>query len=434
MTKFKQTEIGKIPEDWEIKSIDEIKASMAMGPFGSNIKKEFFVEMGVPVIRGNNLTRYKFYDDEFGYVSEKKADELKSSNCFPGDIVITHRGTLGQVGIIPRNSRYKRYVISQSGMKLSCNESVAINEYVFYFLKSAIGQYLLLQNTSQTGVPAIARPLTSLKRVSLPIPKIEEQLKIIRIMDALNDRIDLLQKQNKTLEEMAQAIFKHWFVDFEFPDENGKSYKTNGRKMVDSELGKIPDGWKTSKIGNILTTVLGGTPSRVNDVFWINGSIAWINSGKVNEFRIITPSEYITKEGLDNSATKMLPRRTTVIAITGATLGQVSLTEIDCCANQSVIGIIPSKQIPAEYIYCWIKKNISELLAMQTGGAQQHINKEDINNLQILIPTISLIKKYAEIESPIFDKISENCFETERIAHIRDSLLPKLMSGYIRVV
>ena len=164
-TKFKQNEIGKIPEEWEVKTIDEIKSgaksALAMGPFGSNIKKEFFVKEGVPIIRGNNLTSYRFLDDDFVYLTEEKADELRSSNCHPGDIVITHRGTLGQVGLIPRRSRFRRYVISQSGMKLSCDELQALSEYVFYFLKSPIGQRLLLRNTSQTGVPAIAQPLTS---------------------------------------------------------------------------------------------------------------------------------------------------------------------------------------------------------------------------------------------------------------------------------
>ena len=142
-----------------------------MGPFGSDIKTDNFVDTGVPVIRGGNLT-HGFVDDNFVFVSEAKADELRNANAFPGDIVITHRGTLGQVGMIPLTSRHRRYVVSQSQMLLSVNPELASPRYLFDYLRSPTGQHALLANTSQTGVPAISRPTTSLKAIRLLLPPI----------------------------------------------------------------------------------------------------------------------------------------------------------------------------------------------------------------------------------------------------------------------
>ena len=181
---------------------------------------------------------------------------------------------------------------------------------------------------------------------------------------------------NDNLEQQAQALFKSWFVDFE-PFKEGK--------FVDSELGRIPEGWRVERLGSVCKRLLGGTPSRNKEEYW-NGKIAWINSGEINEFRITKPSEYITQEGLKKSATKLLPKKTTVLAITGATLGQVSLLEIDSCANQSVIGLLENEDIFHEYIYPLIKNRIDDLCSHMTGGAQQHINKNNVEQLEILVP------------------------------------------------
>ena len=437
-TKFKKTELGKIPEDWDVKTIDDIKGkkpySIAMGPFGSNITKDNFLPSGVPVIRGGNLNSEKFNELEFVFISEAKADSLKSSNAFPKDIVITHRGTLGQVGIIPVNSKYKRYVVSQSQMKMRCDESIADPDFVFYYLRSPQGQYLLPQNTSTTGIPAIAQPLTSLKKILIPLPNLQEQRYIASLLGTLDDKIALNRSINTNLEAIGQALFKHWFVDFEFPDGEGRPYRSSGGEMVETELGDVPKGWRVSKVGKELETILGGTPDRTNTNYWTKGTIPWINSGKVNEFRIIEPTEYITKEAMEKSATKMLPKRTTVLAITGATLGQVSILEIGSCANQSVVGILESEIISSEYIYFWTKHIIDYVISWQTGGAQQHINKENINNSPLLVPDNKILIKYAAILKPIFDKIASNSFESLNLSKIRDALLPKLMSGEVRVM
>lgn len=175
----------------------------------------------------------------------------------------------------------------------------------------------------------------------LLLPPLDEQKAIAATLSCLDDKIELNNRINKNLEEIAQAIFKSWFVDFE-PFQDGE--------FEDSELGRIPKGWRVGKIEEYAKCELGGTPSRTKEEYW-NGDIPWINSGKTNEFRITQPSEYITELGLASSSTKLLPAKTTVVAITGATLGQVSLLEIQSCTNQSVVGILENELVPYEFIY-----------------------------------------------------------------------------------
>ena len=253
------------------------------------------------------------------------------------------------------------------------------------------------------------------------LPSRSTQDKIVEILKFIDDKIDVNKQINDNLEQQAQALFKSWFVDYEpFKDV----------EFEESELGLIPSGWTVDKLGEVCSCILGGTPSRNNPEYW-NGNIAWINSGEVNRFRITKPSENITEEGLRHSATKLLPKKTTVLAITGATLGQVSLLEIDSCANQSVIGVLENKKFPYSFIYPLIKERIKDLMSHMTGGAQQHINKNNVEELSIIHPPQKIMESFKNIITPLYEKIGFLCLESNRLELIRDMLLPKLMSGEV---
>lgn len=206
--------------EWVERTIESIKSaernSIAMGPFGSRIKKENFVESGIPIIKGSNLTGDFLVEENYSYLTIEKADELSSANAFRGDLIITHRGTLGQVGIIPSDSLFDRYIISQSQLKVSLDRDRVNPFFVYYFFKTRIGQQRLLENASQVGVPAIARASTSVKSIVISLPKQKNiQDDIVEILFTLDRKIALNKKMNTTLEAMAQALFKSWFVDFD---------------------------------------------------------------------------------------------------------------------------------------------------------------------------------------------------------------------------
>lgn len=285
----------------------------------------------------------------------------------------------------------------------------------------------ILNNIDLSGyITGSAQPKlnqANLSAISIILPSLNLQEQIADFISMFDNKIELNRRINDNLEQQAQALFKSWFVGFE-PFKEGK--------FVDSELGRIPEGWRVERLGSVCKCLLGGTPSRNKEEYW-NGKIAWINSGEINEFRITKPSEYITQEGLKKSVTKLLPKKTTVLAITGATLGQVSLLEIDSCANQSVIGLLENEDIFHEYIYPLIKNRIDDLCSHMTGGAQQHINKNNVEQLEILVPPKKILVEYKQIATPIYSLISNICFESQKISKLRDSLLPRLMSGELKL-
>ena len=308
---------------------------------------------------------------------------------------------------------------NQACCNLTINDEVADYEFVYYTLKN---DYTTLASLANGGAQQNLNAQI-IKDYVLKMPSLADQRRIASILSSLDRKIELNNKINADLEEMAQAIFKNWFVDFE-PFKDGK--------FVDSELGMIPEGWKVGTLGEFCKCLLGGTPSRSKEEYW-NGEVNWINSGEINKFRILEASEKITELGLAKSATKLLPKKTTVLAITGATLGQVSLLEIDTCANQSVIGVLENTEVPYEYIYPFIKDRIEMLIQHQTGGAQQHINKDNVESLIFLLPTINVLEDYISLVSPMYKRIESQCFENLYLSLLRDTLLPRLMSGELEV-
>ena len=263
--------------------------------------------------------------------------------------------------------------------------------------------------------------LDMLTDIQIALPPLNVQGKIANTMSTYDDLIENNQKQIKLLEEAAQRLYKEWFVDFRFP-----GYEDT--KFIDG----IPDGWRKERIGNLFLTVLGGTPSRANANYW-NGNIPWINSGEINALRIMKESEFITDLGLKNSSTKLMPKHTTVLAITGATLGQVSYTEIETCANQSVVGIVDEKDLYSEYLYLYISNNIWEIIGKATCGAPQHITKDIVNAYHIVLPNDTIIANLKSYIKPIFTKIANLYNQNTKLEEARDRLLPKLMSGEIEV-
>ena len=284
------------------------------------------------------------------------------------------------------------------------DESILDKDFLYYYLKSPIARHFMISHSDgSTVVHLLTKAVLKMK---MTIPDLEIQRKIVRILSALDEKIELNNKQNIMLEKIAFVLYNN-FIKY-LNESNSKHLN----------------------LGNIANCKLGGTPSRNKPEYW-NGDINWVNSGSINSFRIIEPSELITDEGLKHSSTVLLPKGTTVLAITGATLGQVSRLEIASCANQSVIGIIGNEKISNEYIYLTILNNIQELTNKQTGGAQQHINKNDVSEFEVLMPEQDLMTKFTKQVKPFFDKISINCFENKNLSRIRDILIPKLISGEI---
>lgn len=370
--------------------------------------------------------------------TEKSITKLGLENCStsllePGDLILSARGTVGVVAQCSVQTAF-----NQSNYGLKAKPGKAINDFLYYALLAA--NRTILAETHGGAFDTITR--ATLDRIMVPAPQLQTQVLISKTLGLLDEKIELNSILSKELEQLAQTIFKSWFIDFDPVHAKARGEQTEGMdaetaalfpySFDETELGLIPSGWGVSRFDSFAEIQLGGTPSKARAEYW-DGSIPWINSGAINEFRITKPSRYITELGLRKSSCKVLPKGTTVVAITGATLGQFSRVEIDTTANQSVIGIAPRNRCLNNFVYLWMTQNIEQLTSKATGGAQQHINRNDVCEQSVVLPSHEATSKFDELVDPIFAIISSLVHQNDTLVEIRDSLLPRIISGELEI-
>ena len=403
-------------EEWKEYVLSELIDEISMGPFGSNIKVECFTDSGVPVLNGSNLVGLKLNEDKFNYVTEEKAASLGKANAYRNDIVITHRGTLGQIVYIPQNSKYDHYVISQSQFRIRCNQKV-LPEYLVYYFHTRIGQHQLLSNASQVGVPALARPTTTFQKLRVVLPPLPTQQKIATILSSLDDKIELNNKINTNLEQQTQALFKNWFVDFE------------------PFGGKMPEGWKVGKLSEIGTIVGGSTPSKAKKEYYTNKGIAWITPKDLSndKSKFISHGEIdITELGFKNSSAIKMPKGT-VLYSSRAPIGYIAISKNEVTTNQGFKSVIPNVNVGNGYIYYFLKSNYELIDSLASGSTFKEISGSAMKNIPVLVPDEQTLLDFQSFCFGIFDKQEKLEEENRKLASLRESLLPKLMNGEIGV-
>ncbi len=276
---------------------------------------------------------------------------------------------------------------------------------------------------------------SQIMRFEIPELDINNQNQIASFLSLLDAKGEVNNRINEELQSMARCIYDYWFVQFDFPDKNGKPYKSSGGKMVWNEDLKrdIPEGWEVDKIGKLFKTSLGGTPTTKVKEYWENGSICWLNSGEIANFPIIDSIEKITKAAIKNSATDLLPRGTVMLSITRHL--RPSILAIDACANQSVVGILEKENIKCYFLYPYLQNEIPRLMSLRSGAQQPHINKETVDDSFILLPKegSSILKEYNSKVGNLYELIINNAFQNQQLASLRDWLLPMLMNGQVKV-
>ena len=270
--------------------------------------------------------------------------------------------------------------------------------------------------------------LPTLRKIPMYLPPLEKQEKIADILSSLDDKIELNNEMNKTLEEMAQSIFKRWFVDFEFPNEDGLPYKSSGGEMVESELGMIPKGWEVTNIDDICIKVTsGGTPSRKNKDYY-DGDIIWIKTKELNDTFLFDSEEKISSIGLEKSSAKLFPPKTVMIAMYGATVGKLGISSTMITFNQATCGMVVNTEVCCyEYLYLHLINQREKLKNLAIGSAQQNLSVSVIKEYNIIKPIKQIIEKFKNIIKPIYDKIECNQNNTQSLKSLRDELLPKLL-------
>lgn len=387
-------------EEWKEYKIEELIDEISMGPFGSNIKVDNFIDFGVPVLNGSNMQGFKLQEKSFNYVSPEKADSLGRAIAYRGDVVITHRGTLGQIVYIPKSSLFERYVISQSQFRLKLKTDIVRPDYFVYYFHTPLGQHKILMNASQVGVPALARPTSTFKNVTISIPSIERQNKIMDILSSLDDKIEVNRRINEQLEELAQALFKSWFVDFE-PFKDGE--------FVESELGMIPKGWKVGTLGELIEIKYGKDHKKLDD-----GNIPVYGSGGI--------MRYVNKS-LFTGESVLIPRK--------GTLNNVMYVNRDFWTVDTMF--FSKMKVPNIAIFVYLFLSKKDLASMNSGSAVPSMTVDILNRIQLVIPSDKVFEDYNNVVLSLFAQMSNNSEEITHLTNLRDTLLPKLMSGEIDV-
>lgn len=300
--------------------------------------------------------------------------------------------------------------------------------YLYYLLKNLNFDNL----KSSSVVPSLNRNYVYPMKVYF-VSDLKEQENLANILQYIDKKITLNININTELEKMAKQLYDYWFVQFDFPDENGKPYKSSGGKMVYNSTLKreIPEGWKVSKYGKEFKVKLGGTPSTSEETFWDNGTINWLNSGEVQNFPVNETEKKITELAIKSSSTEYLPKGSVLISITRYL--RVTLLNIDACINQSVVGFAETEQYKYPYTYFALSAEVPRLMALRSGAQQPHINKEAVEESPIIIPPNEILEDYYEGSTPIFELLLRKSEEMQELSHLRDSLLPMLMNGQVTI-
>lgn len=414
------------------------------GPFGSDLVSKDYVLSGVPVIRGANMGYGRWVSGEFVYVTNEKADSLSSNCARAGDIIFTQRGTLGQVALIP-NGTTERYLVSQSQMKLTVDSRKADALFLYYVFTGAEQQEFIRTNAIQTGVPHTN--LGILKKTPVRLPSLNRQKSIARILASLDDKIDLNRRINQTLEAMAQALFKSWFVDFDpvkakiaaiqegrdplraamsaisgksdaeldaLPREQVAHLAVTAALFPDemeaSELGEVPRGWEVQRVDNLLELVYGKalkTSDRRDGTFRVYGS------GGIT--------------GYHDAA--LVPHGSIILGRKG-TVGSLYWEDEPFFPIDTTYYVRP---LNAPLTYCYYAMQTLGLKEMNTDAAVPGLNRENVYRLELVRPSASVLHEFDVKVSTLRRAIRANSGTSTALADLRDTLLPKLLSGELSV-
>lgn len=388
-----------MPNNWKTYKLEDI----ASFSYGKMPKKKLLGKGKYPTFSGY---KYQYQYSEF--------------NVLKDDLIVVARGVggTGDVKLV----KEKSYLTNLS-IKIELDQSILINRYFYYkFLLNNL-KYL------DSGSAQSQLTINDLSKVEVKIPPLPEQKAIANILSAIDDKIENNLAINKTLEDMAMALYKHWFVDFG-PFQDGE--------FIDSELGPIPKGWEVKRLDEVCNKIYsGGTPKTKEPAYW-NGNIPWLSSGETRNKFVVETDKFITKLGLKKSSSKMAYIGNTVIASAGQgkTRGQTSYLFIDTSINQSVIVLEANEEIiHKETLFLDLSTRYDEFRMISDSFSTRGslTTKLLSSQIKLPLPNIKLQTDFNNQITKYFNSIESNIKENQSLTQLRDTLLPKLISGEVRL-
>ena len=422
----------------------DIPYSTQIGPFGKALTPEDYKDSGTPLLRGVNVNKGRFFDEGFVFVSDEMADSLTKYICKPGEIILVHKGTIGEIGIIPEKTNFTRYLMGNSMLRIVVNEEKMHPQFLYYWMCSTDAQWYLKSRLSTVGVPQLHRPLDTLRKLPIPKLSLQQQERIFQPLSSLDSLIETNENIMKHLNEISNSLFRSWFIDFDpmkAKAEGKLPYGMNEETAAlfpntfeDSELGPIPAGWKWGQLGDCISVVGGGTPSTKNEAFW-DGEYNWTSPKDLsnsNSIIMLDTERTITEAGLAKVSSGLLPVDT-VLMSSRAPIGYLALSKIPVAINQGYIAIPPKNNMSPNFMLSWIHFNMPLIEAYSSGSTFPEISKKEFRKLPILIPPAELIEKFNEKTTRLYDSMETSLKQMNSLISTRDAILPRLMSGELSV-
>lgn len=429
-----------MPNNWKKYKLGDSGIDILDGDRGKNYpsQNEFYKKEYCLFLSTRNVTLNSFQFDECQFITKEKDLQLRKGKLQRNDIVITTRGTIGNIGFYNENVPFDNIRINSGMVILRFLNKEYLPKFYHHFFKSKAFSVQVSNYVSGSAQPQL--PIKDLKCIEIPLPPLPEQQAIAEILSSLDDKIELNLQTNKTLEEMANALYKHWFVDFGPFLPSGR-WPQDGRGQipgfVESELGLIPEGWEVKKIKDTYDISIGRTPPRKESEWFTlnNEDVKWISikdMGICGTY-IYNTSEYITRDAIKKHNIPVIPTNTVVLSFK-LTVGRITITTEDMLSNEAIAHFIPSNSnyLTTEFTYLFLK-NFDYNSLGSTSSIATAVNSQTIKNINILYPNKKTITEFKLIVENLFNQIKQNTLETETLKKTRDYLLPKLISGEIRV-
>ena len=405
--------------EWREVRLSEI-AYIQTGPFGSQLHNEDYVDEGTPIVTVEHLGNKYFTTKNLPCVSESDKERLSKYIAQKGDIIYSRVGVVDRCSYV--NDFSDGWLFSGRCLRVRVSNDID-SEFIYYALNRDIVKQFIRNIAVGATMPSINTKL--LGEVPVILPPLFTQHRIASILSSLDSKIELNNKINAQLEEMAQAIFKSWFVDFE-PFKDGK--------FVESELGMIPEGWRVGTLDEVCDIVGGSTPSKSKAEYYTEQGIAWLTPKdlSVSKAKFTSKGEIdITEAGYKSTSTKLMPRGS-VLYTSRAPIGYISIAKNEICTNQGFKSAVP-KIAGTAFLYCYLKEMTPEIENKSTGSTFKEASGSLMKSLTLAIPPQEIFNKFEEQLQAIFSKQEIAEAESLHLSQLRDTLLPKLMNGEIEI-
>ena len=386
---------------------------------------DFLANEGMPWVKIADATesKTKWIDKTNQFI--KTEGVSKSVMVEPGDLILSNSGTAG----LPKFMSIQACI--HDGWQVLRNFRNITPDFTYYELLHIRSS--LLHGAYDSSMKNLT--LDMVRDYVIGLPSIEEQNSITNILSSLDDKIELNNNINKNLESIAQTLYKQWFVDFEFPNVEGVPYKSSGGEMIESKLGFIPKGWEVGNINDIGTVIGGGTPSRKREEFFCEEGIPWITPKDLSintDIFVSKGQQDITDLGLSKSSAKLMPKGT-ILFSSRAPIGYLAIAQNDVCTNQGFKSVIPNVLYGTHFVYHLLKMLTPQIESVASGSTFKEISSGALKSISIVIPNPSIVSIYCDLVMNIYSKIESGENEVRVLRGIRNTLLPRLMSGEIRV-